>query len=81
MYQHPSDWHNASSAGAKRALADEQGMGIILMRPLTSGVFQWLMAEAFPSIDAVLSDGWSGAAAAQLCAFGSLRGRGTGRCA
>ena len=31
--------------------AEEQGMGIILMRPLTSGVFQRLMAEAFPEID------------------------------
>jgi predicted aldo/keto reductase-like oxidoreductase len=26
-------------------------MGIILMRPLTSGVFQRLMADAFPEID------------------------------
>lgn len=26
-------------------------MGIILMRPLNSGVFQRLMAEAFPEID------------------------------
>ena len=26
-------------------------MGIILMRPLTSGVFQRLMAEAFPEVD------------------------------
>jgi hypothetical protein len=26
-------------------------MGVILMRPLTSGVFQRLMAEAFPDID------------------------------
>ena len=43
-------------------------MGIVLMRPLTSGVFQRLMAEVFPEIDAVASDGWSGAAAAQLCA-------------
>ena len=53
-------------------------MGIILMRPLTSGVFQRLMAEAFPEIDAVASDGWSGPAAAQLRALGSLRGRGAG---
>jgi hypothetical protein len=26
-------------------------MGVILMRPLTSGVFQRLMTEAFPEID------------------------------
>jgi aryl-alcohol dehydrogenase-like predicted oxidoreductase len=48
MYQHPSDWHN--NTGIIRQ-ADEQGMGVILMRPLTSGVFQRLMAEAFPEID------------------------------
>ena len=61
MYQHPSDWHN--NTGVIRQ-AKEQEMGVILMRPLTSGVFQRLMAEAFPSIDAVASDGWSGASAA-----------------
>jgi predicted aldo/keto reductase-like oxidoreductase len=49
--------------------AEEEGMGVIVMRPLTSGVFQRLMAEAFPEIDAVASDGWSGPAAAQLRAF------------
>jgi hypothetical protein len=76
MYQHPSDWHN--DTGVIRQ-AKEQEMGVILMRPLTSGVFQRLMAETFPDIDAVASDGWSGAAAAQLCAFGSVRGRGPGR--
>jgi predicted aldo/keto reductase-like oxidoreductase len=54
MYQHVSDWHN--NAGIIRQ-AEEQGMGIILMRPLTSGVFQRLMAEAFPEID-VLDVGW-----------------------
>jgi predicted aldo/keto reductase-like oxidoreductase len=48
MYQHPSDWHN--NTGVIRQ-AEEQGMGVILMRPLTSGVFQRLMAEAFPEID------------------------------
>ena len=48
MYQHPSDWEN--SEGVIRQ-ADAQGMGIVLMRPLTSGVFQRLMAEAFPEID------------------------------
>ena len=48
MYQHPSDWHN--DTGVIRQ-AKEQGMGVILMRPLTSGVFQRLMAEAFPEID------------------------------
>ena len=31
--------------------ADAQGMGIVLMRPLTSGVFQRLMKQAFPEID------------------------------
>ena len=53
-------------------------MGIILMRPLTSGVFQCLMARAFPEIDAVARDGWSGATAAQLRALGPVRGRGAG---
>jgi predicted aldo/keto reductase-like oxidoreductase len=48
MYQHPSDWHN--NTGIIRQ-ADEQGMGVILMRPLSSGVFQRLMADAFPEID------------------------------
>jgi len=54
MYQHVSDWHN--DTGVIRQ-ADEQGMGIILMRVSTrcgswnSGVFQRLMAEAFPEID------------------------------
>jgi predicted aldo/keto reductase-like oxidoreductase len=31
--------------------ANAQGMGIVLMRPMTSGVFQRLMAQAFPQID------------------------------
>ena len=31
--------------------ADAQGMGVVLMRPMTSGVFQRLMARAFPQID------------------------------
>jgi len=48
MYQHPSDWHN--NTGTIRQV-DAQGMGIVLMRPLTSGVFLRLMAEAFPEID------------------------------
>jgi aryl-alcohol dehydrogenase-like predicted oxidoreductase len=48
MYQHPSDWHN--NEGIIRQ-ADAQGMGIVLMRPLTSGVFQRLMAQTFPQID------------------------------
>lgn len=48
MYQHPSDWHN--DTGVIRQ-AEEQGMEIILMCPLTSGVFQCLMADAFPEID------------------------------
>jgi hypothetical protein len=59
-------------------------MGVILMRvstrcgSLTSGVFRRLMAQAFPEIDAVASDGWSAQAAAQLRAIGPLRGRGAG---
>jgi aryl-alcohol dehydrogenase-like predicted oxidoreductase len=48
LFQHPSDWEN--NEGVIRQ-ADALGMGIILMRPLTSGVFQRLMAEAFPEID------------------------------
>jgi aryl-alcohol dehydrogenase-like predicted oxidoreductase len=48
MYQHVSDWHN--NQGIIRQ-AEAQDMGVILMRPLTSGVFQRLMAEAFPEID------------------------------
>ena len=48
MYQHPSDWYN--NTGVIRQ-AKEQEMGVILMRPLTSGVFQRLMAETFPEID------------------------------
>ncbi len=48
MFQHPSDFEN--NEGVIRQ-ADAQGMGIILMRPLTSGVFQRLMVQAFPEID------------------------------
>jgi predicted aldo/keto reductase-like oxidoreductase len=48
LFQHVSDWGNEE--GVIRQ-ADAQGMGIILMRPLTSGVFQRLMAQAFPQID------------------------------
>jgi hypothetical protein len=42
MYQHPSDWHN--NTGVIRDARERAGMGIILMRPLRSGVFQRLMA-------------------------------------
>jgi hypothetical protein len=77
MYQHVSDWHNNTRVIRQ---ADEKGIGIILMRPLTSGVFQRLMAEAFPEIDTVFRDGAGrGPAAAQLCALGPVRGRGAGR--
>jgi len=48
MYQHPSDWEN--NQGIIRQ-ADAQGMGVILMRSMTSGVFQRLMAQTFPQID------------------------------
>jgi hypothetical protein len=54
-------------------------MGIIMMRPLTIGVFQRPMAEAFPEIDSVSRDGAGGGpAAAQLRPFGPLRARGAG---
>jgi predicted aldo/keto reductase-like oxidoreductase len=49
LCQHPSDF--ANDQGIIR-WADQAGMGIILMRPLTSGVFQRLMARTFPQIDA-----------------------------
>ena len=55
-------------------------MGVILMRPLTSGVFQRLMADTFPEIGTVSRDSagrWS--LVAQLCALGYLRRRGPGR--
>ena len=48
MYQHPSDWANGE--GVIRQ-AEAQGMGIVLMRPMTSGVFQRLMKQSFPQID------------------------------
>jgi aryl-alcohol dehydrogenase-like predicted oxidoreductase len=48
MYQHPSDFEN--NQGVMRQ-ADTEGMGIILMRSMTSGVFQRLMAQTFPQID------------------------------
>ena len=47
MYQHPSDWEN--NQGVIRQ-ADALRMGIVLMRPLTSGVFQRLMTKAFPHL-------------------------------
>jgi predicted aldo/keto reductase-like oxidoreductase len=37
MIQHPSDWHN--NTGVIRQ-AEEQGMGVILMHPLTSAAQQ-----------------------------------------
>jgi hypothetical protein len=40
-----------AAASVIRDARERAGMGIILMRPLTSGVFQRLMAEAFPEID------------------------------
>jgi aryl-alcohol dehydrogenase-like predicted oxidoreductase len=48
LYEHPSDWEN--NEGVIRQ-AEALGMGIILMRPLTSGVFQRLMAQTFPQVD------------------------------
>ena len=46
--QHPSDYE--TGAGIIRQ-ADAQGMGIIVMRPMTSGIFQKLMAQTFPQIE------------------------------
>jgi hypothetical protein len=48
MHQHPSDWE--TNEGVIRQ-AEAHWMGTILTRPLTSGVFQRLMADAFPEID------------------------------
>jgi hypothetical protein len=48
LFQHPSDFENDN--GVIRQ-AEAQGMGILLMRPLTSGVFQRLMQQVFPEID------------------------------
>jgi len=48
LYGHPSDWE--TSEGIIRQ-ADAQGLGIVLMRPMTSGVFQRLMARTFPQIE------------------------------
>ena len=42
----PQELKGASVSPELLTLAEEQGMGIILMRPLTSGVFQRLMAGA-----------------------------------
>ena len=60
MYQHVSDWHN--DTGVIRQ-AEEQGMGIILMRvsarcgSWTSGVFQRLMSEPrFVKLNNEISD-------------------------
>lgn len=47
LFQHPSDFEN--DQGVIRQ-ADALGMGIILMRPLTSGVFQRLLTSYFPHI-------------------------------
>jgi hypothetical protein len=47
MFQHPSDFEN--NEGIIRQ-AEAQKMGVILMRPLTSGIFQRLMAMSFPEI-------------------------------
>jgi len=48
LYGHPSDWENGEGVIRR---ADAQGMGIVLMRPMTSGVFQRLMKQTFPQID------------------------------
>ena len=55
MYQHPSDWHNET--GVIRQ-AKEQEMGVILMRPLTSGVFQRLMAQAWREVHLIKKLGY-----------------------
>jgi hypothetical protein len=48
MHLHASDFVN--ERGIIRQ-ADAKGMGILVMRPMTSGVFQRLMAAHFPGID------------------------------
>jgi predicted aldo/keto reductase-like oxidoreductase len=53
MYQHLGDWHNNTSVIRQ---AEAPGMGIILMRPLTSGILQRLMAEVFRETDTVSRD-------------------------
>ena len=47
-FHHSFDWEN-NEGGIHQA--DVQGMSVILMRPLTSSVYQRLMAGAFPQID------------------------------
>ncbi len=49
MYGHPSDWINDTGIIRK---ADAQDMGIIVMRPMTSGIFQKLLTGSFPEIQA-----------------------------
>jgi hypothetical protein len=47
MYQGPCDFIN--ERGVMRE-AEEQGMGMVIMRPLTSGIFQRVMRSAFPQL-------------------------------
>lgn len=53
MYQHLGDWQN--NTGVIRQ-TEAPGRGIILMRPLTSGILQRLMAEVFRETDPVSRD-------------------------
>ena len=46
--QHPSDYDTSEGIMCQ---AGAQGMGIILMRPMSSGIFQKLMARAFLEVD------------------------------
>jgi len=48
MYQHACDYVNKRGAMVE---ADAQGMGIVLMRPVTSGTFPKLMRTVCPDID------------------------------
>jgi len=48
MYQHACDYVNGRGVMIE---ADARGMGVVVMRPVTSGTFQKLMRTVWPAID------------------------------